>query len=79
MFLGVYFWLQNMWDLSSLTRDQTHVPCIGRQILNHCTTGEVPGKPFQQILLEHLDIYRQKHNTLHKSQLRMDHGLKYKI
>ena len=27
---------------SSRARDQTHVPCIGRQILNHCTTREVP-------------------------------------
>ena len=27
-----------MWDLSSLIRDQTHVPCIARQILNHWTT-----------------------------------------
>ena len=26
---------------SSRTRDQTHVPCIGRQILNHLTTREV--------------------------------------
>ena len=35
------------WDLSSPTRDQTHVPCIGRQILNHWTTSEVPlGKAF---------------------------------
>ena len=25
----------SMWDLSSLTRDQTHTPCIGRQSLNH--------------------------------------------
>ena len=32
----------SMWDLSSLTRDQTHVPCIGRQIPNHWTTREVP-------------------------------------
>ena len=29
-------------DLSSPNRDQTHIPCIGRQILNHGTTGEVP-------------------------------------
>ena len=29
-------------DLSSLTRDQTHTPCIERQILNHWTTREVP-------------------------------------
>ena len=28
--------------LGSLTRDGTHVPCIGRQILNHWTTREVP-------------------------------------
>ena len=27
---------------SSQTRAQTHVPCIGRQILNHCATREVP-------------------------------------
>ena len=31
-----------MWDLGSLTRDQTCVPCIGRQIFNHWTTREVP-------------------------------------
>ena len=31
-----------MWGLSSQTRDQTHVPCIGRQILNHWTAREVP-------------------------------------
>ena len=27
---------------SSWTRDQTRIPCIGRRILNHCTTREVP-------------------------------------
>ena len=27
---------------SSWTRDQTHVPRIGRQILIHCATREVP-------------------------------------
>ena len=27
-----------MWDLSSPTRNGTHVPCVGRQILNHRTT-----------------------------------------
>ena len=30
-----------MWDLGSLTRDQTCVPCIERQILNHWTTRKV--------------------------------------
>ncbi|KAJ8796084.1 hypothetical protein J1605_018232 [Eschrichtius robustus] len=27
---------------SSWTRARTRVPCIGRQILNHCVTREVP-------------------------------------
>ena len=31
-----------MWDLSSPTKDQTHIPCIGRQSLNHWTSREVP-------------------------------------
>ena len=30
---------------SSRTRDQTRVPCIGRWILNHCATREVPIPP----------------------------------
>ena len=30
-----------MWDLGSPSRDQTRVPCIARQILNHWTTREV--------------------------------------
>ena len=34
--------LPGVWDLSSLTRDQTRVLCIGRWILNPWTTREVP-------------------------------------
>ena len=30
-----------MWDLSSPTRDWTHLPCIARQFLNHWTPREV--------------------------------------
>lgn len=30
-----------MWDLTSLTRVQTSVPCIGRQILNYWLIREV--------------------------------------
>ena len=33
--------LHSMWDLSSLTRDGTHMPCIARWILNHWITREV--------------------------------------
>ena len=38
------------WDLSSPTRDGTLVPCIGRWILNHWTTSEVPLKMFSETL-----------------------------
>ena len=33
---------------SSWTREGTHVSCIGRWILNHWTTREVPSPPFLQ-------------------------------
>ena len=36
-------------DLSSLTRDQTRVPCIVKQILNHWTTKEVPQMNFDSV------------------------------
>ena len=48
-------WAQKLWFMglvapwhvdSSQTRDQTHVPCIGRQILNHWTSREVWESPF---------------------------------
>ena len=35
---------------SSWTRDQTHVPCTGRQILIHCTNREVLG-PYLLLVL----------------------------
>ena len=36
LFYVLVVWLQGMWDLGSLTRDQTCTPCIGRRSL---TTG----------------------------------------
>ena len=37
--------LCGMWDVgSSRARARTHVPCIGRRILNHCATREAPRK-----------------------------------
>ena len=39
-----------MWDLSSLTRDGTCVPCIVRQILYHWTAREVPGASWLLLL-----------------------------
>ena len=38
--------LCSIWNVSTLTRDQTHLPCIARWILNHWTTREVPGYLF---------------------------------
>ena len=39
-------WCMGLVDLrhvgSSQTRDRTRVPCIGRRVLNHCATREVP-------------------------------------
>ena len=37
---------------SSQTRDQTCVPCIGREILNHWTTKEVPGSYFKGVMCQ---------------------------
>ena len=54
-----------MWDLSSLTRDQTLVPCIGKRILNHWTTREVPGKTL---------VDTQNHNDHNEGALRRGTG-----
>ena len=35
-----------MWNLNSLTRDQTHTSCIGKCRVNHWTTREVPDLRF---------------------------------
>ena len=44
MFWGFFFFCPwGMWDLSSPTRDQTHIPCTQRQgSLNHWANREVP-------------------------------------
>jgi len=42
LFFFFSFLLCGMWDLSSLTRDGTCAPCIGRQSLSYWTAGEVP-------------------------------------
>ena len=42
LFLAVSDLSCSMWDLSSQTRDWTHVSCIARWILSHWITTEVP-------------------------------------
>ena len=39
-----------MWELNSLTRGRTCILSIGRQILNHWTTREVPRNPLCFVL-----------------------------
>ena len=46
LFLCFMFW-RCMWGFSSLTRDGTLAPCIGRRSPNHWTTREVPNKRFK--------------------------------
>ena len=54
---------RGMWDLHSLIRDQTHISCIGRRILNHWTTREVPEAG--TLLLKRL-IQKDKAEVYHK-------------
>ena len=41
LFHILVFWLTDMWDLSSGTRDRSQPLCIGRCNLNHWTAREV--------------------------------------
>lgn len=38
LFYVLVFWPWGIWDLSPDTRDWSHISCIGRLSLNHCTT-----------------------------------------
>ena len=52
------------WDLGSLIRDRTHIPCVGRQILNHWTTREVPATVFNNIIPLRSSLIAQLENNL---------------
>ena len=57
-----------MWDLSSLTRDRTHAPCIGSVwSLNHWTAREVPrlGFSFSSLWMSvrELDVVQNGNNV----------------
>ena len=41
LFYVLVFGPAGMWDLDSLTRDWTHIPCLGRQSLNQWTARKV--------------------------------------
>ena len=48
---------RGFWDPSSLTRDQTQVTCIGRQIPNHHTTREALYRQLLFLFFKFLFIY----------------------
>ena len=57
------FWLQGMWDFSSLNKDSTKdstSPAVGRQSLNHCTVREAPVNHF----LNSIKRLLKKENTI---------------
>ena len=55
-----------LWHVgSSQTRDQTCVPCLGRHILNHYTTREVPSIRFLKCLFFNLSMSSGTINTLY--------------
>ena len=65
-----------MWNLSSLNRDQTQVPCIARQILNHYHQGSPHLKYFEIISPKH----RSHHTTFLFGYLRSTaHWLKFRF
>ena len=41
-FFFFFFWSWDIWNLSSLTRNRIHTPCIGKWSLTYWTTREVP-------------------------------------
>ena len=50
-FYTLFFWLWGMQDPSSLTRDQTSTPWVGRQSLSLWTTREGPPQHFKYFTL----------------------------
>ena len=58
-----------LWDVgSSRIRARTRVPCIGRGILNHCATREVPIWGFQDKFLCCRKVQVLKSNTIESAQ-----------
>ena len=49
LFYVLFFWPRGIWDLSSLTRDQTRTPSTARRSPNHWTAKEVPSLCFSNL------------------------------
>lgn len=59
LFCVLVFWPQGLWHLSSPARDRTCTPYIGRWILNHWTTREVPIR-YLRAIKKMLNFKKQK-------------------
>ena len=57
LFYVLVFWPQVMWNLTSPTGDQTHLPCVGRQSLNYWITREVPHVQYLTVCNVHVKCY----------------------
>ena len=82
LFYALVFWPRGMWDLNSLTRDWTQIPCVGRWSVNHWTTREVPSLflyfLFFLIKREHITIFFNL--AVHSREvyiIKISKGLKY--
>ena len=66
---------------SSRTKARTRVPCIGRRILNHCATREVPPSCFlkQGNLFPQLPNQTQWASLTHNQTKSELHWLKWKV
>ena len=66
---------------SSQTRARTHVPCIGRQILNHCATREAPPgcKILQDFWTQELSHVRDRTILCHALEFSVLFYLSYSI
>ena len=85
LFYVSVFWLQGMWDLSSLTRDHTHTPCIGRQSLNPRTTAEGPqwsrvlrSPPITDILMAQIHLNLSLGITVMTSEIPRGDNVKFR-
>ena len=65
LFCVLVLWLLDMWDLRSLTRDQTLIPCTGKQGLNHWTMREIPTRNVWLYLLFIAHSFPCIHSSTH--------------
>ena len=56
-FLNLLASLCGVWDLSSLTRDRTHAPCIGNRVLITGLTGKSPRNRFNRFKPSSLELH----------------------